>query len=51
MMHSSATIDAKVRELRNMTFDEIAETILTLEVSLDECGAKLDDALERERAS
>jgi hypothetical protein len=47
MTHSSNVINSKVAELRNLTIDEIACAILTLEIELDECGGKLQDAEER----
>lgn len=47
MTHSPNVINSKVAELRNLTIDEIAAAILTLEIELDECGGKLQDAEER----
>lgn len=47
MMHSTQVINSKVAELRNLTIDEIAAAILTLEIELDECGGKLQSAEER----
>jgi len=47
MTHSPNVINSKVSELRNLTIDEIASAILTLEIELDECGGKLQDAEDR----
>lgn len=47
LTHSWRTIEEKVAELRNLTFDEVAKAILDLEVQLEECVGKLSDAEDR----